>query len=64
MPSPLNPPYRIVTRHLDIDISRPKSKQVRESLLHGNLVVPQSRPLSDNRDVRRNNPQPANPSIP
>lgn len=61
--TPADPPYRIVTRHLDVDISRPKSKKARDSSLHRGLVVPQFRPLSDNRDVHRNNPQPANPSI-
>ena len=58
-----DPAYCIVTGHLDVDISRPKSKKARESLLHGNLVNLQSRPLGDNSDVHRNDPQPANPSI-
>lgn len=61
--TPADPTYRIVTRHLDVDISQPKSKEARESPLHGNLVILQSRPLSDNSDVRRNDPQSANPSI-
>ena len=61
--TPADPAYRIVTRHLDVDITRPKPKEAREPPLHGNLIIPQSRLLSDNRDVRRNNPQSANPSI-
>ena|SRR5450830_1368924 len=61
--TPADPAYRIVTRHLDVDINRPKSKETRDSPLHGGLVIPQSRPLSNNSDVRRNDPQSANPSI-
>ena len=61
--TPADPPYRIVTRHLDVDISRLKPKKACESLLHGNLVNLQSRPLGDNRDIRRNDPQSANPPI-
>src|SRR5450756_1964920 len=61
--TPADPAYRIVTRHLDVDIIRPKPKEARDSSLHRSLVVLQSRPLSDNSDVHRNDPQSANPPI-
>ena len=61
--TPADPAYRIVTRHLDVDIRRPKSKEAREPPLHRSLVDLQFRPFSDNSDVGRNDPQSANPSI-
>jgi hypothetical protein len=37
--SPADPAYRVVARHLDVDISRPEPKKSSEPLLHRNLVV-------------------------
>lgn len=61
--TPADPAYPIVARHLDVDISRPKSEEARESPLHGNLVSPQSRSLGDNSDVDGSDPQSANPPV-
>ena len=61
--TPANPAYRVIAGHLDVDISRPKSKEACDSSLHRSLVIPQSWPLSNNSDVRRNHPQSANPFV-
>ena len=61
--TPPDPAYCVVTGHLDIDFSRPEPQKAREFSLHGSLIALQSRPLSDNRDIHRDNSQPANPSI-
>jgi hypothetical protein len=50
--TPADPAYRVVTGHLDVDVSRPQSKEACDSSLHGRLILLQSWPLSDNRDVR------------